>query len=244
MRVLVEADLDAVSRRAARIVADAISSKPDSILALPTGHTPLRLYAELVRMHNEEGLDFSRITALNLDEYIGVSPTDERSFHHYLWSHFFSHLYPLPAAINLLSFTADEFACSQFEIANQKAGGIDLLIAGVGTNGHIAFNEPGTPLDSRTRIVCLAGSTREKLTAEFSRDEIPTHAVTLGMGTILEAKAILVLASGSSKQKAVEGLLKGPVSSQNPVSAIRLHGSTTVILDQEAAGSSESLHRS
>src|SRR5215207_10415794 len=87
MRVLVEADLDAVSRRAARIVADAISSKPDSILALPTGHTPLRLYAELVRMHNEEGLDFSRITALNLDEYIGVSPTDERSFHHYLWSH-------------------------------------------------------------------------------------------------------------------------------------------------------------
>src|SRR5262245_21130326 len=244
MRVLVEPDIHNLSRKAAGFVAQFIFSKPNATLALPTGRTPVGLYSELIRMHREDKLDFSNTRVFNLDEYIGVLPTDERSFDHYLKRHFLSPVNIRPENIHLQSSMADDAACSDYERNIDAAGGIDLLIAGVGTNGHIAFNEPGSALDSRTRIVELVESTRSNMLALFRCDEMPTHAVTVGIGTILEARKILVLATGQTKRKALAGLLNGPVTIEIPVSAVRLHNDVTVIADLEATGLSGSSHRS
>ena len=244
MRVLVERDIENLSRKAADIVAQLLLVKPQATLALPTGRTPLGLYRDLVRMHREESLDFSRTTVFNLDEYIGVPPSDERSFDHYLRRHLLSRVNVRPENVQLHSSMADAATCADYERRIHSACGIDLLIAGVGTNGHIAFNEPGSALDSRTRIVELAESTRSNMLAIFREDEMPTRAVTVGIATILEARKILVLATGQAKMKALAGLLSGPVTIENPVSAVRLHGDVTVLSDVEAAGLSGSSHRS
>jgi glucosamine-6-phosphate deaminase len=244
MRVHVEPDVEELSRRAASIVGQTLLANPRATLALPTGRTPLGLYRELARMHREEKLDFSGSSIFNLDEYIGVPPTDDRSFDHYLRRHFLSEVNVLPENVHLLSHKSDATLCSEYESRIRAAGGIDLLIAGVGTNGHIAFNEPGSPLDSRTRIVELASSTRANMQAVFKEGEIPKHAATMGLGTILETGKILVLATGEAKQRALAGLLHGPVTSDNPVSAVRLHDDVTVIADQEAANLSGSSRRS
>jgi glucosamine-6-phosphate deaminase len=234
MRVHVEPDAATLARHAAAFVAEVLRARPDAVFAVPTGRTPLGLYRELVRMHHDEALDFSRTRIFSLDEYIGVNRNDDRSFDHYLREHFLSKVNVLPANVHLLSSAADGNECSRYETQIRAAGGISLLIAGVGTNGHIAFNEPGATLNSRTRIVDLAPSTMAGLGAVFGKSEMPTRAVTMGIGTILEARKILVLASGSSKQKALAGLLQGPVTAENPVSTLRLHGDVTVIADQEA----------
>jgi glucosamine-6-phosphate deaminase len=235
MRVFIEPDLDALARRAAGCVADVLLATPGAVLALPTGRTPLGLYRELVRMHHENHLDFSAIRVFSLDEYIGVLPTDVRSFHSYLWERFLSRVNVLPANMHLLPPSADANDCGDYETAIREAGGIDLLIAGVGTNGHIAFNEPGSGLDSRTRIVELQESTLAGMRAVFGHDELPTHAVTMGLATILEARKILVLASGQVKRNALAGLLRGPVTTENPVSAVRLHADATVVADRDAS---------
>jgi len=232
MRVFIEPDAAALSLNAARIVANTLSTQPDAVLALPTGRTPLGLYAELVRIN----LDLYRARIFNLDEYLGVPSNNERSFHHYLWAHLLSHVTVQRQNIHLLPSTADEGTCVAYEAEIRQAGGIDLLIAGVGTNGHIAFNEPGSALDSRTRIVELAPSTMTNMRAAFPDGGIPDRAVTMGIGTILEARKILVLASGASKKAALAGLLNGPVTTDNPVSAVRLHDDVTVISDQQAMG--------
>ena len=244
MRVLVEPDVEALSQAAASLVAELLSANPRAILALPTGRTPLGLYRELARMNREGNLDFSGTRIFNLDEYIGVPPVDMRSFDHYLRQHLLSAVNVLPEHIHLLSCESTDTLCGKYETTIRGAGGIDLLIAGVGTNGHIAFNEPGSTLDSRTRIVELADSTRANMQAVFKGGEIPTQAVTIGLGTILEARKILVLATGKTKQKALAGLLQGPVTTENPISAVRLHKHVTVIADEEASGLSESSRRS
>jgi glucosamine-6-phosphate deaminase len=236
MRVLVAPDVPTLALEAATFVAQVVASHPTAVLALPTGRTPIGLYRELVRMHRDENLDFSRAQVFNLDEYRGISPTDPRSFDAYLRHHFLSHVNVLPENVHLLSSTADDTACKRYESDIKAAGGIDLLMAGVGTNGHIAFNEPGAALDSRTRIVKLADSTLANMRAVFSPDEMQTHAVTMGIGTILEARKILVLASGETKERALAGLLNGPVTTDNPISAVRLHADVTVIADREASG--------
>jgi glucosamine-6-phosphate deaminase len=232
MRVFIEPDAATLSLNAARIVADTLSTQPDAVLALPTGRTPLGLYAELVRIN----LNFSRARIFNLDEYLGVPSNNPRSFNSYLWTHLLSHVNVQRQNIYLLPSTANEDTCAAYEAEIRRAGGIDLLIAGVGTNGHIAFNEPGSPLDSRTRIVSLAPSTMANMRAVFPNDPIPNRAVTMGIGTILEARKILVLASGLSKKPALAGLLNGPVTTDNPISAVRLHADVTVISDQQAMG--------
>jgi glucosamine-6-phosphate deaminase len=245
VRVLIEPDIETLSRKAASLVAQLLLAKPHTTLALPTGRTPLGLYRELSRIHREEKLDFSGARIFNLDEYIGVPPTDARSFDHYLHQHFLSQVNIRTENVKLLSYRADNTVCAGYERTIQADGGIDLLIAGVGTNGHIAFNEPGSTPDSRTRIVELAESTRTNMQAVFNEEEIPTHAATMGIGTILEARKILVLASGRTKKNALDGLLHGPVTIENPVSAMRLHTDVTIIADQEASsGLSESSRRS
>lgn len=244
MQVHVEPDVEVLSRKAAALVAHILTGNPRAVVALPTGRTPLGLYRELVQMHRDKKIDFSSCRIFNLDEYIGVLPADKRSFDHYLRQHFLSQVNVLPENIHLLSCESDASLCAEYERTIHGAGGIDLLIAGVGTNGHIAFNEPGSALGSRTRIVELAESTMANMQAVFKGSETPSHAVTLGLGTILEARKILVLATGKTKQKALAGLLQGPVTAENPISAVRLHKDVTVIADEEASGLSESSRRS
>ena len=234
MRVVVEPTAAGLARTAAEFVADAIRTAPALVLALPTGRTPLAMYSELVRMHREDGLDFSRVRVFNLDEYIDVSPDDPRSFHSYLWSQLLGSVNISVGNVRFAPSDREERVCKLYEEEISAAGGIDLLIAGVGSNGHVAFNEPGSALDSRTRAVRLADSTIDHMRGVFAPDEPPSCAVTMGLATILESRRILLIAAGEAKQEPLAGLVEGPVTTENPVSVLRLHPDVTVIADREA----------
>jgi glucosamine-6-phosphate deaminase len=236
MRVYVERDESGIAHRAADIVAEIVTAIPDAVLALPAGQTPLGMYRELVQRVQAGRLDFAGTRFFSLDEYAGVPPGDPRSFHHYLWKNLFSPIKARERHIHLLPATAGIRECDGYEAAIRDAGGVDLLIAGVGINGHIAFNEPGSDVASRTRLVELAPATLEKLHGLFSSGETPTHGVTMGIGTILEAKRILLLAAGPAKQAAIAALFDGKVIQEQPVTALLYHRDLTVIADPQAIG--------
>ena len=238
MRVLVTPDYRTLSRQAAEIIADAVRFEPRLTLGLPTGSTPLGMYEELVRKHSDENLDFSRVKTFNLDEYIGLAPGHPSSYHTYMHLHFFDHVripikhIHIPDGAPGIDTDRESI---RYEQAIQQAGGIDLLVVGIGSNGHIAFNEPGSSFASRTRIVDLTRETRANAGRYFaSEDEVPRRAITVGIGTILESRRILLLASGSGKSGAVARALQGPVSEDMPASALRGHFDVTAILDEAA----------
>lgn len=238
MRVLVTPDYQALSQTAAELVLKAVRAKPGIKLGLPTGNTPLGMYEELVRRYRIEQLDFSQIQTFNLDEYVGLTNDHPKSYHRYMRRHFFDHVNLLPANIHIPEGSPGvdlDAEAVRYENQIRKAGGIDLLIVGVGANGHIAFNEPGSPFDSRTRAVDLAAETIRNAQQHFGSEPVPRRAITMGIATMLEARRILLLASGSSKADAVERTLHGPVSPSVPASALRLHSRVIVVLD-EAAG--------
>jgi glucosamine-6-phosphate deaminase len=239
MRVLVTPDYQALSRDAAQFVIETILSKPDSRLGLPTGQTPLGMYAELARRHREENIDFSQLRTFNLDEYAGLPAQHPKSYHAYMRANFFSGVNVLPDNIDIPNGAAAVDAaaeCARYERAIREAGGLDLLVAGVGANGHIAFNEPGSSFSSRTRLVSLSPETIANALPHFAGDsEVPRQAITVGIGTILEARRILVIAAGSRKADAVKRALQGPVSESLPASALQLHSDVTAILDKAAA---------
>jgi glucosamine-6-phosphate deaminase len=239
MRVLVTPDYRTLSRRAAEIVAEAVHGEPHLTLGLPTGNTPLGVYEELVRKHRDGHLDLSRVKTFNLDEYIGLAPGHPSSYHTYMRLHFFDHVNVPVENIRIPGGAPGmdtDLESASYEQAIHQAGGIDLLIIGIGSNGHIAFNEPGSSFTSRTRAVDLAGETRANAERYFaSKEEIPRRAITVGIGTILEARRILLLASGSGKSGAVARALQGPVSEEMPASALQSHTNVTAILDQAAA---------
>lgn len=239
MRVLVAPDYRTLSQQAADFAAEAVRVKPDLTLGLPTGRTPLGMYAELVRKHREDGLGFSSVRTFNLDEYIGLSPEHPQSYHAYMRDHFFNHVNVPGPNIDIPNGAPNidsEAESARYEDAIRGAGGIDLLVVGVGTNGHIAFNEPGSSLTSRTRVVTLAPETLANARQYFAIGvEVPQSAITMGIGTILEARRILLLASGHGKAEAVRRALQGPVSESLPASALQLHPDVTAILDKAAA---------
>jgi glucosamine-6-phosphate deaminase len=239
MEVVILDDYDHVSRAAARLVAQTLNSKPNAVLGLATGSTPLGLYRELIRMHREEGLDFSRVTTFNLDEYVGLSRDNPQSYHHFMHEHLFRHINVAPHNIYIPSGTTDNFPafCQWYEDRIRESGGIDLQVLGIGTDGHIAFNEPSSSLGSRTRIKTLARQTIEDNARFFDRPEdVPVYAITMGVGTILESRKIVLLASGTSKAKAVAGAIEGPVTSMNTASALQLHREVVCLVDRAAAG--------
>ena len=213
--------------------------KPDLVLGLPTGHTPLGMYEEVVQQHREEGLDFSRVTAFNLDEYLGLSPEDPGSFTAYMRHHFFDRVNVAAENIHIPDGRPDvdaESESARYEQAIRKAGGIDLPIVGIGANGHIAFNEPGSNFASRTRPVDLAPETVSSARQYFESEAATPHrAITVGIATILDARRILLLAAGSGKSHAAARAIQGPVSESTPASALQLHADVTAILDQGAA---------
>jgi glucosamine-6-phosphate deaminase len=239
MLVVIARNYEDLSRRAARLVASALGRKPDLVLGLATGSTPLGLYGELARRHREEGLDFSRVTTFNLDEYLGLSPDHPHSYHRFMKENLFDHVNVDPARVHIPDGrVATDFAsyCASYEAAIREAGGIDLQVLGIGTTGHIGFNEPTSSLASRTRVKTLTPHTLEDNQRFFAPDEeIPQCAITMGIGTILDARQVLLLASGAAKADPVARAIEGPIAASCSASALQMHPHVTALVDEAAA---------
>ena len=239
MLIFITNNYSELSREAARMIANAMRKKPDLRLGLATGDTQQGTYRELVRMHREEHLDFSRVITFNLDEYIGLSAGHPQSFRAAMHRSLFDHVNIAASQIHIPDGSPrDNFdaACKRYEEEIRLAGGIDLQIVGIGKDGHIGFNEPTSSLASRTRPKTLTQQTIEDNRHSFSAgQEPPSAAVTMGIGTILEARQIVLLASGSAKAKAVALAVEGPLSASVSASALQMHREVTVLLDHEAA---------
>jgi glucosamine-6-phosphate deaminase len=239
MLVVIKKDYEEVSREAARIVAGAVRVKPDIVLGLATGSTPLGLYKELVALYQTGSLDFSRATSFNLDEYLGLAHSHPQSFHHFMHHNFLSQI-NMPAdrahiPDGTITGKYDEY-CAGYEQAIKSAGGIELQILGIGRNGHIGFNEPTSSMASRTRLKALSRETVEDNRHFFSTaSEMPQCAITMGIGTILDSRRVLLLASGRSKAAAVAKAIEGPITSSVSASALQMHPDVTFIIDEEAA---------
>jgi glucosamine-6-phosphate deaminase len=239
MLVVLVPDAAALDREAARIVAHRVREKPAITLGLAAGSTPLGMYRELIRLHREEGLDLSRATTFNLDEYLGLAPSHPRSLHRFMREAFFDHVNIPSTRTHIPDGTAAgdlEAYCTEYERQIERAGGIDLQVLGIGRDGHVGFNEPTSSLASRTRVKTLARPTIEDTRSVFGEGErVPECAITMGIGTILEAREILLLGAGPAKQEAVARAVEGPVTASVPASALQLHPRVTVLLDREAA---------
>lgn len=232
------ADYDAVSDYAAGIVARQIRRKPDSVVGFATGSTPVGLYQRLIQMHETDGLDFSKVVTFNLDEYVGLSPAHTQSYHYFMWENLFKHVNVDPGKVFIpQSMHEDvEYFCDWYEEQITRAGGIDLQILGIGANGHMAFNEPGSSLGSRTRIKTLTDKTvRDNARFFDDSNDVPRFAITMGIGTIMEAHELLLVASGESKADAIRATLEGPVTAMVPSTIVQLHPKALVVMDEEAA---------
>jgi len=237
MEVIIQDSGDDVGRLAARIIARQLLKKPNSVLGLATGSTPIGTYRELVRLHSKEGLDFSQVTTFNLDEYLGLPPSHPQSYRHFMDEHLFSHINIPKGNIHVPYGHAEaiEQFCAWYEAEIVRCGGIDIQILGVGADGHIAFNEPGSSLGSRTRLKTLTEQTINDNARFFdSKDQVPRFAVTMGVGTILEAHRVLLLAIGGGKAEVVTKAIEGPITASVTASALQLHRDVVVIVDSEA----------
>lgn len=231
-------DYDEMSRVAARFIARRLRERPSLVLGLATGETPIGTYRYLAQIARAEGISFSRVRTFNLDEYYGLGPSHPQSFRRFMEEHLFSRVDLTSAGIHFLDGLAPDpgAECRRYEEAIARAGGIDLQLLGIGRNGHIGFNEPGASLDSRTRLVRLSGETRAA-NSRFFPDPggVPRLALTMGVATILEAREVILLATGPEKAEAVARAVLGPVSRDLPASALKLHPRTHFILDRPAA---------
>ncbi len=239
MLVVLKRDYEEISRLAAHMVANAVRSNPSVTLGLATGATMLGVYKELVRQHREEALDFSRVKTFNLDEYAGVKPNHQQSFHYFMRENFFSHINAAAPNIHIpdgrINGNYEEY-CAAYENSIRDAGGIDLQILGIGRNGHIGFNEPTSSFASRTRLKVLSQDTIEDNRKFFAAgEEIPECAITMGIGTILDARKIAILATGESKAEAVARAIEGPLTASVTASCLQLHPDVTFFIDEAAA---------
>ena len=238
MEVVISSSYEGMSEAAAQVVADVLNTKPDAVLGLATGSTPLGLYKQLVRMHRDEGLDFSQVTSFNLDEYVGLPGDHPQSYHYFMNENLFNHINIPKQNIHIPSGTTHNYQafCAWYERRIEECGGIGLQILGIGSDGHIAFNEPTSSLSSRTRLKTLAKPTIDDNARFFdNRDDVPIYAITMGVGTILDAEQIVLVANGKNKARAVADAVEGPVTSMCTASALQLHPSTWFYVDDEAA---------
>lgn len=238
IKVFVTKDYDELSKRAARIIADVIKNKPNLVLGLATGGTPMGCYQELIRMHREKELSFSGVVTFNLDEYIGLPPTHPQSYRYFMDENLFRHVNIKMENTYVQDGLSDDpqRTCKEFEELIKRAGGIDLQLLGIGANGHIAFNEPSSPFDSRTRVVNLLERTIKDNARFFkSIEEVPRQALSMGMETIMEVRKIILLASGAGKAGAVAKSIEGPITTDVPASILQRHPDCTFILDEAAA---------
>lgn len=238
MKLFVEKDYEKLSKVAANIVKEEMSKKPNMVLGLATGSTPEGMYRELIRMHKEDGLDFSNVITFNLDEYVGIDVEHPNSYHYFMKNILFNHINIDLKNTYIPDGKANDLEkyCEEYDELIQEKGGIDLQILGIGENGHIAFNEPDDTLNVGTSVVDLTQSTIEANSRFFdSIDEVPKTAITMGIGTIMKAKKIILLVNGKKKAKVIKELLReDKITTQLPASMLLLHPDVTVIIDEEA----------
>lgn len=237
--IIKENGLDA-SIAAARVVARLVKEKPNAVLGLATGSTPLILYKELIRMHKEDGLDFSQVTTFNLDEYVGLPREHDQSYHRFMWDNLFSHINILPERVHIPDGMAEDIPhfCETYESAIKAGGGIDIQILGIGSDGHVGFNEPTSSFGSRTRIKTLTQQTVADNARFFDGDKglVPRHCITMGIGTIMDAHMNIMLAFGEGKAGAIAEMVEGPVAAMMPASILQHHPRAKVFIDHAAAG--------
>lgn len=240
METTIKETYEDMSKEAANIIANAICKKPDIVLGLATGSTPLGTYKELIRLHKEEGLDFSKVTTFNLDEYYGLSQDHTQSYYYYMHENFFNHINIKEENVHIPDGTASDIEnyCKKYEQEIKNHGGIDLQILGIGTNGHIGFNEPAEKLFAYTHLTDLTEDTIKANSRFFdSIDEVPKKALTMGIGSILKAKKIILLANGKNKATAISYLIdQDNITTKVPATFLKTHNDVTVILDKEASG--------
>ncbi len=239
MEIIIKQDSREASHAAAGVVARLIHEKPNAVIGLATGSTPLVLYRELIRKHKEEGLDFSRVTTFNLDEYIGLEKEHEQSYHTFMWENLFSQINIKAENVHIPDgMVADVSAfCTEYERKIVAAGGIDIQVLGIGSDGHIGFNEYTSSFASRTRIKTLTQRTVKDNARFFGGDKskVPHHCITMGIGTIMDARMNLLLAFGEGKAKAVADTIEGPVAAIVPSSILQHHPNAKLFVDEAAA---------
>lgn len=234
MRIHVLDDYQELSHKAASFVASQIILRPHSVLGLATGSTPRGLYSHLIQM---EDLDFRGVQTFNLDEYLGLERDHPHSYHYYMQEHLFRHINISPAGIHIPPGQPDDLeqACREYDRAIADAGGIDLQILGIGLNGHIGFNEPASRLKTATHVVDLSPTTIEANSRFFSSpEEVPRRAISMGLGSIMRARKILLLASGGDKAEIVARTVGGEITTRVPASLLQLHPEVIIMVDKEA----------
>ena len=244
MRVIIKDTSAEVAQWAARLIVDEIKAKAAKtdapfVLGLPTGSTPLQTYKELIRLHKAGEVSFKNVITFNMDEYVGLEESHPESYHSFMWINFFSHIDIQPENVHILNGNAEDLIaeCHAYEEAIVKAGGIDLFMGGVGEDGHIAFNEPFSSLQSRTRIKTLTPDTIAVNSRFFGGDisKVPTQALTVGVGTILDARKVLILATGPKKARALRHAIEGSYNHQWTLSALQIHPAGIIVCDDPAA---------
>lgn len=226
-----------MNQRASSIILDLISKKSNPVLGLATGATPVGMYQCLIKAYEQGDISFKNVTTFNLDEYVGLTKENTNSYHSYMKEKLFNHIDILPDQTHLPDGVARDLQleCVKYEQQIRDAGQVDIQVLGLGLNGHIGFNEPGTPFSSRTHVVELMASTRQANARFFNGlDEVPTQAITMGIETIMESKLILLLVSGEKKAPALARLMKGDVSEDFPASILQRHPNVVIIADEYA----------
>lgn len=237
MKIIEAKNYEEMSQIASERVQHCIETKEQPILGLATGSTPIGLYKHLIQTYKQGNISFKNVTTFNLDEYVNLSPTDPNSYRFFMDDELFNHVDIDKSRTHVPNGEADDLEqeCLDYEKKIREAGGIDLQILGIGPNGHIGFNEPGTPFDSQTQVIELDQKTREANSRFFeSIDEVPTHAITAGIGTIMQSEEIVLLISGASKKEAYQKLIDGEVTEDFPASVLKNHSNCIVIVDMES----------
>ena len=237
MRIIRAKDYKDMSRKAANIISAQVILKPDSVLGLATGSSPIGTYEQLVKWYEKGDLDFADVTTVNLDEYYGMKPENDQSYHYFMHDHFFDHVNIDPSRINLPNgMEPDEKKeCARYDAVLRSVGDVDIQLLGIGRNGHIGFNEPAEEFTYGTHVVTLTADTIEANARFFkSADEVPRQAVSMGIGNIMAAKCVVLVATGENKAQAVYDTIRGPITPHVPASILQLHPCCVILTDREA----------
>lgn len=238
MKLIVVNNYEELSKVAAKEFSKVIKEKENAVLGLATGGTPVGMYKELIKMYEKKELNFSKITTVNLDEYIGLNPEHNQSYRYFMNNNLFNHINIDKSNTFIPNGLAEdlEAQCKEYDQKISELGGIDIQLLGVGNNGHIAFNEPNNELSSGTHIISLTDNTIEANARFFDNiDDVPRKAITMGVGGIMKAKKIILIASGESKAEAIKGIFSGKITTANPATMLQMHRDVTVIVDEAAA---------
>lgn len=238
MRIIIVKDYDELSKKAANILASQITLKPNSVLGLATGSTPVGTYSELVRIYNEGDINFNEVVTFNLDEYYGLDKENPQSYYYFMMENLFKHVNININNIHIPDGRAKDIGkeCIEYENKIKHAGGIDLQLLGIGRNGHIGFNEPDVKFEAQTHLVTLDEDTIEANSRFFSSmEEVPREAISMGIKTIMHSRKIVLLASGEEKAETINNMINGKITPELPASVLQLHPDVVILLDEKAA---------